>query len=330
MSSIIKGVSGIYTNWIKPQDITFVETKDESVKKNLVIEEDEPVKKDLVKKDPVKKDLVKKDPVKKDLVKKDPGSFQFKPIVFNDEEDDTIYRMVLMLLGEPVCNINNKSFYVLPIKSLKNMNIYPYRHQRVFNSEHVETLKNGILKTGYLYHPIILVNIKERNEISIIDGQHRFKALKSLLSTFSDEKLDSIKVQIEVINLENDDAAIMEVYRNVNTCEPIDMKKIISEQDYVGFIHKMKLRFGKKVIIESDKQYKHYLIESRLKTELMKYNLLLNIPADILMNKMVSMNEELKEMALLLNKLTPLEKQRCEKHDFWLGTDFPNWVKRIN
>ena len=85
MSSIIKGVSGIYTNWIKPQDITFVETKDESVKKNLVIEEDEPVKKE-----PVKKDPVKKDPVKKDLVKKDPGSFQFKPIVFNDEEDDTI------------------------------------------------------------------------------------------------------------------------------------------------------------------------------------------------------------------------------------------------
>jgi uncharacterized protein (DUF1015 family) len=210
------------------------------------------------------------------------------------------------------------------------MNIQPYRHQRVFNSEHVETLKNGILKTGYLYHPIILVNIKERNEISIIDGQHRFKALKSLLSTFTAEKLESIKVQIEVINLENDDAAIMEVYRNVNTCEPIDMKKIISEQDYVGLIHKMKLRFGKKVIIESDKQYKHYLIESRLKTELMKYNLLLNIPADILINKIVNMNEELKETALLLNKLTPLEKQRCEKYDFWLGTDFPNWVKRIN
>ena len=326
MSSIIKGVSGIYS-WIKPQDITFVETKVEEplnkkdpIKKELVIEDDESFQ---VKNDVFKKVQLKKDPVKKE-------SFKIKPIVFNDEEDDTIYRMVLMLLGEPVYNINNKSFYVLPIKSLKNMNIQPYRHQRVFNSEHVETLKNGILKTGYLYHPIILVNIKERNEISIIDGQHRFKALKSLLSTFTAEKLESIKVQIEVINLENDDAAIMEVYRNVNTCEPIDMKKIISEQDYVGLIHKMKLRFGKKVIIESDKQYKHYLIESRLKTELMKYNLLLNIPADILINKIVNMNEELKETALLLNKLTPLEKQRCEKYDFWLGTDFPNWVKRIN
>lgn len=317
MSSIItKGINGIYS-FINPQETTFIKTPEVNVNKK-------PIKTSLSKVKPIVID--EEQSLEESKKVEEPEVKKFKPIVYNDEEDDTLYRMILMLLGKPLYEINNKGFYVLPINKLKNMNIVPYRHQRVFNSEHVDTLKKGIIKTGYLYHPIILVNIEDRCEISIIDGQHRFKALKALLA---DGVSENIMVQFEVITSRDDDASIMEIYRNVNTCEPIDMKKIISDQDYVNFIQKIKHRFGRKVIVEKDKQYRHYLIESKLKDELMRYDLLLKYPSDVLMNKIISMNDELKEMALLLNKITPIEKQRCEKYDFWLGTDFPNWVKRL-
>ena len=91
----------------------------------------------------------------------------------------------------------------------------------------------------------------------------------------------------------------------------------------------MKLRFGKKVIIESDKQYKHYLIESRLKTELMKYNLLLNIPADILINKIVNMNEEFQELYRLWRgsetRMANNLRRDCLGWMTMICTEVPKW-----
>jgi hypothetical protein len=257
--------------------------------------------------------------------KKDEDVMYIKPdFDYSNDDEDIDYKTIMAKLKTPVYTINNKSMYVLDLCDIKHMNLLPYRHQRASNSEHINVLKEGILKTGYLYHPIILCHIPKRGEITIIDGQHRFKALKDIVG-----KRDDIKVQLEVIKIDDDDSIVMDVYRNVNTCEPIDMKRIVLEQDYVNFIQKLKKIYNKKVIGEYKNKRKHYIVESDIKKEFMERNLLVKYPVNVLLSRIDDINKTLKEQNILLNRLTQKELELCEKSGFWLGTDFPKWINKI-
>ena len=239
-------------------------------------------------------------------------------------DDDLDYELVKKKLSKPIYTIENKSGYILSLKDIKSINVSPYRHQRDSNKDHISKLKKGILETGYLYHPIILCHIPLRKEYSIIDGQHRYSALKEIEKTNKD-----IKVQIEVITLkEDDDSLIMDIYRNVNTCEPINMKHIIIEQDYVKFIQKVKTIYGKKSIVENKKKMKHYIIESDLKKELIGRNLLIKYSFDTLLKRIIEINDDIKEQVLELETLNEVEKERCTKTDFWLGCN-SRWIEKL-
>jgi hypothetical protein len=255
-----------------------------------------------------------------------------KPLVIDDEDVvvNKNYNLALSILKNSLYEIKNKKVYVVGLKDLKHLNLLPYRHQREYNQDHVDVLKKGLIQTGYLYHPIVLIHTPERREISIIDGQHRFKALKSILeaSRETEGEMD-IQVQIELLECEDDDNKIMNIYKNVNTCQPIDMNKIVLEQDYVKVIQKLKTKFGKNVINDNVRNAKHYLIESKLKTELLSHNLLIKYSEDELIKRIIRMNDDLKEQQILLGKLTEEAFKKCEKNDFWLGTDFPTWLKEL-
>jgi len=268
-----------------------------------------------------------------DLILEKQTSKKPKPLVMIDDEDVVVnknYNLALSILKNSLYEIKNKKVYVVGLKDLKHLNLFPYRHQREYNQDHVDVLKKGLIQTGYLYHPIVLIHIPERKEISIIDGQHRFKALKSILESVRETQDEvDIKVQIEMLECEDDDNKIMNIYKNVNTCQPIDMNKIILEQDYVKVIQKLKKQFGKNVINDNVRNAKHYLIESKLKAELLSHNLLIKYSEDELIKRIIRMNDDLKEQQILLGKLTSEAFKKCEKNDFWLGTDFPNWLKEL-
>ncbi len=250
-------------------------------------------------------------------------------------DDDVVfenknYNLALSILKNSTHEIKNKKVYVVDLKELKHLNLFPYRHQREYNQDHVDVLKKGLIQTGYLYHPIVLIHIPERKEISIIDGQHRFKALKSILESSLNGEIEvDIQVQIEMLECEDDDNKIMNIYKNVNTCQPIDMNKIVLEQDYVKVIQKLKTKFGKTVINDNVRNAKHYLIESKLKAELLSHNLLIKYSEDELIKRIVRMNDDLKEQQELLGKLSDEAFKKCEKNNFWLGTDFPAWLKEL-
>ncbi len=250
-------------------------------------------------------------------------------------DDDVVfenknYNLALSILKNSTHEIKNKKVYVVDLKELKHLNLFPYRHQREYNQDHVDVLKKGLIQTGYLYHPIVLIHIPERKEISIIDGQHRFKALKSILESSLNGEIEvDIQVQIEMLECEDDDNKIMNIYKNVNTCQPIDMNKIVLEQDYVKVIQKLKNQFGKTVINDNVRNAKHYLIESKLKAELLSHNLLIKYSEDELIKRIIRMNDDLKEQQELLGKLSDEAFKKCEKNNFWLGTDFPAWLKEL-
>ena len=312
MSSLIqKGISGFFSfggsNDVEPK----------AQLKPIVIDEDE--------------DLILEKPTSKKP--------KNKPLVIDDEDVvvNKNYNLALSILKNSLYEIKNKKVYVVGLKDLKHLNLFPYRHQREYNQDHVDVLKKGLIQTGYLYHPIVLIHIPERKEISIIDGQHRFKALKSILESVRetlglcrDGELEvNIQVQIEMLECEDDDNKIMNIYKNVNTCQPIDMNKIVLEQDYVKVIQKLKTKFGKTVINDNVRNAKHYLIESKLKAELLSHNLLIKYSEDELIKRIIRMNDDLKEQQILLGKLTDEAFKKCEKNNFWLGTDFPAWLKEL-
>ena len=255
-----------------------------------------------------------------------------KTLQIDDEDviENKNYNLALSILKNSTHEIKNKKVYVVDLKELKHLNLFPYRHQREYNQDHVDVLKKGLIQTGYLYHPIVLIHIPERKEISIIDGQHRFKALKSILESSLNGEIEvDIQVQIEMLECEDDDNKIMNIYKNVNTCQPIDMNKIVLEQDYVKVIQKLKNKFGKTVINDNVRNAKHYLIESKLKAELLSHNLLIKYSEDELIKRIVRMNDDLKEQQELLGKLSGESFKKCEKNNFWLGTDFPAWLKEL-
>jgi len=320
MSSIIqKGISGFFS---------FGGSLEPLKSKPIVIDEDD----DEIISVQEQKPMPKKPKNKPLVVSGASGPVDDEDIVVNKN-----YNLALSILKNSLYEIKNKKVYVIGLKELKHLNLFPYRHQREYNQDHVDVLKKGLIQTGYLYHPIVLIHIPERKEISIIDGQHRFKALKSILESVRetqglcrDGELEvDIKVQIEMLECEDDDNKIMNIYKNVNTCQPIDMNKIVLEQDYVKVIQKLKTKFGKNVINDNVRNAKHYLIESKLKTELLSHNLLIKYSEDELIKRIIRMNDDLKEQQILLGKLTEEAFKKCEKNDFWLGTDFPAWLKEL-
>ena len=231
-----------------------------------------------------------------------------KTLQIDDEDviENKNYNLALSILKNSTHEIKNKKVYVVDLKELKHLNLFPYRHQREYNQDHVDVLKKGLIQTGY------------------------FKALKSILESSRNRELDvDIQVQIEMLECEDDDNKIVNIYKNVNTCQPIDMNKIVLEQDYVKVIQKLKTNFGNTVINDNVRNAKHYLIESKLKSELLSHNLLTKYSEDELIKRIIRMNDDLKEQQVLLGKLSDEAFKKCEKNNFWLGTDFPAWLKEL-
>jgi len=257
-------------------------------------------------------------PKESHLVKKD-------EIIFDDEfkyETDLEYLTNMKVFSDKIFEAssvsNKKTTYIVNINKFDLLNIKPYRHQREANYEHINNLENGIKKTGYLYHPIILCNIPYRSELSIIDGQHRYQALQNI---YKKDKEFNIDVMFEIITLEiENDSLIMDIYRNVNTCEAIDMKKIIKEKDYVDFIQKIKNKFGKSTIVDMKNHRKHYILEKDLKNELIKNDFLVKYETQTLFDKFIMLNERYRKMIETnIEKYNKNDVERCRKNNFWLG-----------
>jgi hypothetical protein len=308
---------------VEAKPIVIDEDDDDSVQNQPISKEPKPTVIDEDDDDSVQKQPISKKPKNK-LLQEGKKTPQI------DEDENMDYDVALRILKIPLYEIKNKKVYFIDLKDLKHLNLMPYRHQREYNQDHVDVLKKGLIQTGYLYHPIVLIHIPERKEISIIDGQHRFKALKSILEIAREAQGDvDIQVQIEMIECEDDDSKVMNIYKNVNTCQPIDMNKIVLEEDYVKVIQKLKSKFGKDAIKENTRNFKHYIIESNLKKELMSHNLLTKYSEDELIKRIIRMNDDLKEKQKLLCKLPEGTLKTCEKNNFWLGTNFPNWLKEL-
>ena len=112
-------------------------------------------------------------------------------------------------------NINiktkNKITCSVDIRELVELDLEIYMYQRQKNEEHIKKLEEGIKKTGYLYHNLILVDIPSKYTISIVDGQHRYEALKSIIKN----EYNITTICVDVIKID-DENHLIELYESIN------------------------------------------------------------------------------------------------------------------
>ena len=284
---------------------------------------------------------------------------------YKDEKKEEIiikekYNKILDVLTNNIkIQTKNKITCTIDIKDLVDLDLEMYMYQRQKNEEHIKKLEEGIKKTGYLYHNIILVDIPSKYTISIVDGQHRYEALKYIVShsvnnlnenttrpyqnevpqsqhswqgegTHNGESISTIGIDVIKIDDENN---LIELYESINHYLPHDMEKIREDRRYIEFVKMIKEKFGDKSITDNQVNRKHYLREKLLKEKIQEEKLLSKYTEEELCERIIAYNKKkgkeiLKDKKKYSSSLKDIE--RCKERNFWLGfKPIDDWIKNL-
>jgi hypothetical protein len=238
--------------------------------------------------------------------------------------DISEYEFVSRILGTKKFSIGFKDTFVVKASELIKCNLKPYWAQRDQDQIHINVISNGIKQSNGLYHPIILANIKPREQYCILDGQHRYEALKRL----SETQLSSIQIQVDVISFEQDDDKwILQQYEFINTTKSFmkeDLKNEMNASDIINEINKkLKSRRIKDVNITLKQNSKINI--NNMKSELLKRIHRLDDPVAKILQYNEECNQKYEEMFKHI-RIGKNVKQECIDHKFWLGVNYPQWM----
>ena len=213
-----------------------------------------------------------------------------------------------------------KTSFIVCAGNVLPFDLKPYKYQRQLLERHVQTIAKGIEQSKIMFHPIILGYNGMKNSLTILDGQHRYQALKRV----SPETLRTLMVQLDVIFFPDNDAEIMTFYKNINTNVPIDPDKLQDELKYVALLEKIKAEFKDniKVFVKDDKEKtpQHIVIDTWLKEELQYKEILATHTEDQVVAKLLAINNKLK---LQEKHMTMIERRMCARNNFYLGVRWP-------
>ena len=191
--------------------------------------------------------------------------------------------------------------------------------------KHVQTIAEGINRSGMLYHPIILCYIASRDSLTIFDGQHRWNALKRL------EDPQLVTVQVDVILCEDDDEQAMQIYKNINTNVPIDHNTLKDELKYIALVEKIRVAFGSKAIRNFNKELKdvpqHFVVDSMMKEELQYRGVLASYTPEQIIEGLKVVNQMLTSEPHL--DLPLIDSKICRREGMYLGVKWPQAIDRL-
>jgi hypothetical protein len=214
-----------------------------------------------------------------------------------------------------------KTSYVLSADKVLPFDLKPYKYQRQLLERHVQTIANGIEQSKIMFHPIILGYNGHKNSLTILDGQHRYQALKRL----SPNSLQTLMVQLDVIFFPDNDSEIMTFYKNINTNVPIDPAKLQDELKYVALLEKIKAEFKDNIKVfvkdDKDKTPQHIVIDTWLKEELQYREILNTYTEDQVLARLHDINETIAKSPS--TNLSMIERRMCVRNNFYLGVKWP-------
>ena len=222
-----------------------------------------------------------------------------------------------------------KQSYVLTADKVLQFDLKPFKYQRQLLERHVQTIAEGISKSKILFHPIILGRRETHcgndltTSLTIIDGQHRYNALKRI----DPDILATIHIQLDVILFPDNDQQIMTFYKHINTNVPIDPLRLQEELRYVSLIDKIYAAFPDCLqhYSKDDKEKipQHMVIDSWLKQELQYREILTKMSEDQVISKLKLVNDNLSLNDKLKAELTMIELRMCKRNHFYLGLSWP-------
>jgi hypothetical protein len=178
-----------------------------------------------------------------------------------------------------------------------------------------------------MFHPIICV-LEDEFNLSILDGQHRFNALKKI----PNDVLVDIDVQLDIIPFEKDDTNVMKTYQQINNNVPIDPERMCAELEYVDLVQAIKSYFGQDSFQTFNPRLENYpqayLVDHHLKREMQVRSILdlyicKKSKYDQILSALDHINSIMKERTDLLSNLTQMDRRVCVKNDMYLGLNFP-------
>lgn len=234
-----------------------------------------------------------------------------------------LYNMAV-LNAETYYNNRDKYTFIVKAKELLKYDFKPYKYQRSLMQKHVDAIAQGISQSKMMFHPIILGYIKNKDNraLMIVDGQHRWKALRNLPPSLQ----ASLDVQIDVIIFPDNDEEIMNYYKYINTNVPIDPNKLQQELQYVSLVLAIKNRFPNNIKTYSKEAKdvpQHYVVDTWLKEELQYRELLSKFTTEEILNRFAQTNELLKQQPSLLNSLSMIETRMCKRDNVYIGVAWP-------
>lgn len=139
------------------------------------------------------------------------------------------------------------------INDVFNLDVQAWKYQRTLNYDRIKELKESFMynynSKGDLSIRMPIILCKLQNKYYIVDGQHRFYALKDLKV---ENKLSSVWIYVGVINCQTEDDIRFE-FNNINNVTKMEICYIETSDIINEAMNKLMLKFPN--IISFDKNY---------------------------------------------------------------------------
>jgi hypothetical protein len=261
-----------------------------------------------------------------------------------EDEDFTKYQIQLQKLDDHECvdeekkPMYTKYVYKMSADYFINLDLDPYKDQRAKDGDHINVLKEGMCSTQDTFHNFNVFHVEDKT-ISVVDGQHRYEALKRMSKTT--RKNMSVWVFVYYFEEEDDDYSFR-MFKQINTSKGINKDELDIQTKAHDLATAIKLRFGKhrnmdKVTDdkpEQDHQHWWKLSFLVLKNHIEKeWNYFKNLrEADILSyletynnNALENSEEFFRKQGVRSNDC----KTKCKNFRFFLGVNFPSCFESL-
>lgn len=193
--------------------------------------------------------------------------------------------------------------------------------------------KNNFIKKKQVYFSGVITICRYNNELFVIDGQHRIKAMQKLYQKYN-HKIDHIKFRMDLINVNTYEDMII-ILKKINTIVQLDIEslKIKAKNDIRNFFLQ-KFSFQKRNILSpSNKPRRPYICENKLLLEISNHDKLINLERNILFDLILQINDEYKNYKDLRfgnNNITIKMKNDAQLFNCYLGFDTKfTWINKI-
>jgi hypothetical protein len=259
----------------------------------------------------------------------------------SDSDDDTesesdneidIEQNIVEALGSPVYELKDQYGIHFPRISNFINNVKPYCYNNILNKEHVKQLIKTFKKNNKPLYGIFVTGTDQEGNIYLLDGHHRFEALKMVYG-----KNRSIKQNIQVHNYMIDEIhskRTREIFNRINRVKPFN-----NDEELFRHVHNIvsKIRSKYPGCIKDNQTQKPFVcmdnvilgLRNHFKWNSTDTN---DIDDNEIFEKINEKNEELGykdfgELSVHCNKLTQKQYDRMDDKRFYLSVLEPElWL----